>query len=1429
MASTKAALKAAKAAIDAKEWDAAIKEAQTALSSDPRNFFAKLFLGRAYDKQGKVAESAKAYKDASELKPDDEQPWIGLQTLYEAQGGAGIDGYIWASWNLAKLLAAAGNKHKCQVVVDKMIGVAQNRGTKAQYKKALAIQLPSGPVYEFLEGRLPHPSHTYKRIAEATEADERAREKTEVETRRTRIGAKKDQVVAEVKREIYAESDLEEIYQGMIDWTEDDSTRRKFEEKLLQRAYDTLLVLPNDQKAEKRDQVLKQAHGMVIIKHPFDLAWDLELEWTDVENISSLDASTFYDYITFFPHKGLSKVLKPYLSSSISPFPAPPPPEQAADANSDDDEIGGGVSLVATSSEDILLAMTDGLTEAKNSGLAHRLMGEYYNHLEEYESAVDTLRAGLKVLAGDSKKSGLKLQNNTDAMNNMLATALVHYQSPRFHGEARKLFDNILSRNSNFTPALIGVGLILEEDEEYTAAIDYLSKALKRDPKNARVGAELAWCKALNGDAQKGLTELERYYKMMDVEARDMRAETLYRIGKCQWDIDPSRASRKDRKGAYAQFLAAIKANINYAPAYTMLGTYYSDYGRDKKRARQCFQKAFELSPSEVEAAERLARSFADQGDWDIVEVIAQRVVDSGKTRPPPGSKKKGISWPYSALGVVQMNKQEYQQAIVSFLAALRISPDDYHSYVGLGESYHNSGRYNSAARTFNYAENPHDGVVMKKGGEGESWFTQYMLANVNRELGAYDEAIAGYKEVLATRKQEFGVEIALLQTYLERAWRNVETGFFGGAIDSTEKALEVAADIVEYMPDAFNLWKAVADACAMFSVVQDQMERLPKKQIRNLLVKSFEEEKYNLFAENDGVEYSSLASVDQSEESDTAVSYELRFSLTASMLAHKRAIISCAHDQHAQAVSWYNLGWAEYRAHTILEDSRPSSAPSNKPSKPPTRYLKAAMRCFKRAIELEAGNADFWNALGVATTKLNPKVAQHAFVRSLHLNERNVKAWTNLGVLYFLQNDFELAHNAFTRAQSTDPDYAHAWVGEGSIALMWGNIQEALLHFKHAFEISEGGSVIVKKEYAAHTFDQLIKQPATLDDALHLIQPLFALQQLGALSMGDEPFELLSALYNERIGGTVSAVDTLTSLCARLEAEYERTESPETMVKFAQAKADLARNHLAAHTYSAASEEADLALTLTSEDDTVPTHVKDKLRLSARLTLGLASYYLKDMDAALAAFRAALKESNAEPDVVCLLAEVLWARGGSDERSVAKEQLFDAIQRHPSHVNSTVLLGAMSVVEDEPDTETVEAVREELESLRLVEGLTPHDLTRIERVLEAMAQIHPKHGDVNSEIEALNEIQESVMLYPWKATGWRRLVQESEEGYAKEMALKVAMGNVPPKGPLGAEELSDAFAQAGTIADAQRAIMVAPWRREGWEALVESVGGARS
>ncbi|KAH7085217.1 hypothetical protein BKA63DRAFT_499206 [Paraphoma chrysanthemicola] len=1126
-----------------------------------------------------------------------------------------------------------------------------------------------------------------------------------------------------------------------------------------------------------------------------------------------LPISNLRQYVELFPDNGLSKVITGYLSSGISRFPLSEKPKDAPDLSE------GGVALGSDeplTQEDCLVLMTEGIIEAKQSALAHCLLGDFYLHLEEYESAVDTTRKGLKYAAAEAKKTDLSFQVTKDALNSTLATALVYHQAPRNHPEAKEIFQSILKRKPQFTAALIGIGLVLEEEQEYEQAFDFLEQALKQDTSNGRIGAESAWCQALAGDYKTGLGRLQEYldYPQLDAttqRGRELRAQTLYRIGVCIWELDSSKAARRDRQGAYSKFLAAIKANPNYAPSYTMLGIFYEDYNKDRKRARQCFQKAFELSPSEIVAAERLARLFANQGEWDIVEVVSQRVVDSGKARQVPGSKRKGVSWPYSALGVVQMNKQEYQKSIVSFLSALRISPDDYYSYVGLGESYHNSGRYNSASRAFNYAENPTDGAL-KKRSDDESWFTKYMLANVNRELSEFDEALEGYEAVLTSRPKEFGVSIALLQTLVEKAWRCIETGFFGEAVDSAIRGIEVAATITEYKPDAFNLWKVVGDACSLFSWVQERLAEFPVDDIQELLKsKSDIGVDFDAHKDIDGIGSDGLASLGAESEPP------LRKALTASILAQKRAIASCAHDVHAQAVAWYNLGWTEYRAHVCLEQEGDNDGSL-------TTFLRASMKCFKRAIELEAGNSEFWNSLGVITTTLSPKVAQHAFVRSLHLNDRSVYTWTNLGALYLLQNDTELAHQAFSRAQSQDPDYSLAWVGEGIVALLFGDANEALSHFTHAFELAESSLLLTKRQYAVSAFDFLVSSPTSSGDITNLIQPLFALQQLNFQAPYDIPHKHLAALFLERVGNHEAAVTALRSVSDTVEQDYEKSESTESLARVAQAKTDLARNLLATEANEDAAEEAETALDLLAEFDSsadgssLTSEQLGKVKLSARLTAGLAHYFNGALDAAIPYFRTSLEATGSNPDIICLLAEVLWAKGGDNEKQVARDQLFTAIEKHEGHVGLLTLIGAMTVLDD--DLETMEAIRDDLDRLRTDKSITDHQLARVEKIIEALSI------SLGGEAQELDEARRSIMLAPWKHTGWSELADAADgDVFASTLAKETAMRNAPPNGSLDAVGLAGAVAATGQVGDVQRAIVLAPWRKEGWSALVECVG----
>ncbi|KAI0514636.1 tetratricopeptide [Xylaria bambusicola] len=1415
MASTKASLKAINDAIRQQKWDEALAQTESLISKDPKNYQAYVFRAFALDKKNQLDLAEAAYKVATDLRSDP-QAWQGLIKLYEKQGAKFLEKYYHAALKLAEIFHVANDMYKCQDVIDKFVDFARAQGDRSQYVEALNIILPASPIYPTLAGRVPHPAKTYETMAQILEIEEKKRINTLIGERRTRLGAKLSEVTVEVNREVLCQSKLAWIYEQLILWTSDDDIRRQYEEKLLQFRYDRLLVTPPAEKGPELQIVQKLANDMVIIKHPFKLAWDIAIEWQDCKEIKDWDVNVLNEYCAHFPDSDLYRVLTGFMTSDLSPFPKKPDStpakvETAQDQDeSEDDEDGGApTSVIPYTDEDRLLMMTEGIATT-TSLLAHRLMGEYYQHLEEHETNVELMRKAMKIMMAETEKTGKVFINTNQAFMLYLGTALVFYQSPRNHGEAKFLFDKVLEVDPTSTSAMIGVGLIYEEEEEYDSAIDFLNRALKGDKDNLRVRAEVGWLYALKGDYIRGKSELESLLPAMISQpvSKDLLAQTQYRLGCCIWNIDSSKAARKSRDGAYAYFIDSLKSNFSYAPAYSSLGIYYADYAKDKKRARRCFLKAVELSSAEVDSAERLARSFADDSDWDRVELVAQRVVDSGRVKPPPGSKKKGISWPLSALGIAELNKQDYGKAIVSFQHALRISPNDYHSWVGLGESYHNSGRYIAATKAIQNARGLE--AAMNIQDPNDTWFTKYMLANVKRELGEFDEAVDLYRDVITQRPEEEGVAIALMQTLVENAFDCVDKGLFGKSVELATRTLSFAVSVSKPIAHTFNFWKAVGDACSLFSQVQGHAHNLPVSDIHTILGSAADQETaYAILQDVDKVGKEVVFAKGKFPE-DEQLGVDLTQSLHATILAHKMAIHLTAQDAHAQAVAYYNLGWAENRAHSCL--------PANLRIQS-SRYQKAAVRCFKRAIELEAGNPDFWNSLGVVTSEINPSVAQHAFVRSLYLNERSPHAWTNLGTLALLQNDFQLANEAFTRAQSNDPDYAHAWVGQGFVALLYGDVKEARGLFTHAMDISEASSLITRRQCPTSIFDYILTAPTQASVAT-LIQPLFALGQLKRLKPQDLAYQHLWALFQERTEDSPNAIATLEAACTKLEATYEATESSDALARFALGKTDLARSYLASGNNAAAIECGEMALELSSDDSAEELTAEQlrKARLSAHLTVGLARYFNNQPEEAVSYFETALEESANDPNAACLLAQVLWATGTEDARERARTVLFEIIETDASHVQSVVLLGIIALLD--ADDESLDAVVSELHGLRTSDKTTDAEHSQIGEVFRAVAAL-----DENStEEDVLAQIQGDVALYPHLPYGWSRLAEATGEKYPADMALNVALKSVPPKGDLGAADLADTYAGTGGVADAQAAIFIAPWVRSGWESLGSAV-----
>jgi superkiller protein 3 len=112
--------------------------------------------------------------------------------------------------------------------------------------------------------------------------------------------------------------------------------------------------------------------------------------------------------------------------------------------------------------------------------------------------------------------------------------------------------------------------------------------------------------------------------------------------------------------------VTALKRSPTFAPAFTSLGVYYADHVSppDLDRSSKCFQKAFELDAREGEAARRLAEGFAEEREWDLVEVVARRTIEGegglegGMSNEDTAMSSRYLPtnvWAWKAVGVVEL------------------------------------------------------------------------------------------------------------------------------------------------------------------------------------------------------------------------------------------------------------------------------------------------------------------------------------------------------------------------------------------------------------------------------------------------------------------------------------------------------------------------------------------------------------------------------------------------------------------------------------------------------------------------------------------------------------------------------------------------------------------------------------------------------
>ncbi|KAG6334505.1 hypothetical protein ID866_4588 [Astraeus odoratus] len=1403
---SKSKLKAARDALGKKQYEAARDAASQVLDYEPDNYNAHVFLGLAYLELGQHGNSEQFYRKAVELKPDQILAWQGITRLYERKQE--WDAFASALEKMMRVYSAGNDTTKTAETLQKLIDTRRQHGTGQQIIGALAYLLPDSPVYDTLSN-LPPPDPTnptstttfstqvaidnslpvIQEIISLTEQGEETFIRVEYDKRRTRLGAPPpDQLKKEIGLEVWKTSKLPSLYQEVLNHPQtSDELRRSTETKVVHYKQRHFYALPvsDPGKVELGSELDELVQGIVAIGIPDELSWTMFLEGMDKDTISGYGLDYLRQYTQLLPNTPLAHLLKGYFLYTGIPM-------------MEEDEKGAPTNPVSDDHEPFDIIM-DAFTSNQDMVLATQVVADVYLQEQDYPSVIHVAESGLELVRRYEQNTGRKLRLVCKAFNVVLATALVHLYPPKHHPRALGILDDVLKQDPDNVDALIARGYVMQFAEKWDEATMIFCKAAELipvdTPKRARAREEGAWCLSRTS-LEDGLCTLKEILSDLDGEWFEPdKARCLWRIGKCFWDMGDG-----FREEAYTYFIQSLKCDREYAPSYTFLGIYYSEFATppDPLRASKCFQKAFELDPREAEAARRLAEGFADEREWDLVEVVARRTIDGEGGLDAGIQKESGVvagrylptnAWAWKALGVVELSRRNYARSIEAFQVALRADQEDQICWLRLGEAYSKGGRHAAALKAL---ERAHE---LKP----DDWMCAYLMGEVQMQTGKLAEALDSFKSVLKMRPMEIGALMSLAQTELALARQEWLGGFLARAEQTFISAITTSILATRASSGYGGIaWKVIADALLGLSkatlFTDEDFIRDTLVQITTLIKGRVSKRIAHVFG---------LRPLQDDTPATGSHALEV-----AVICYDYRATVTSTNDI-AMGSALFDLGMILYLWAKGKENERNPA-------------LEAAASLVKEALHKEPSNPTYWTVLANIYFVDKPKTSQHAYIRALELDSKNVVTWAHLGLLYLYHNDVELANEALLKAQILDPDYTLAWVGQALVATTNGRDEHCRALLEHAVGLT-ADVPIADLEFAARVFLPFTGPARASTSAQEEVLPALAVLDRYVKRYPTDACALhLLGLVYERLGHQERGAEWISRAIALLETAYEETEDPVLERQFTIAHANLARLKVSMRDYAGALESFETALGL------LPEHIPDDsgaevriLRVQALFGSGLAHFRLGDLQNAMTTFQAAL-DTAGENDtlrghVTVLLAQSMWAIGTDEFRESAKTLLLDSITTDPENLMAINTLAGMGILT--ADDGLVDAALSEIQSLPIERQ---QELDPRRDVTYLLVQHHLGQGDIK---QANRIVQKALHVEPSNLHIRRDLAsltlqQGNKRGTRAILEIDSSVCSI--------EEAKETLALAAIANDedgnalryAQKAIMLGPGNIMNWKML---------
>lgn len=1396
MSSIKKYLKSAKASIEANDPESTLDFANDALEEDPNCYFAYVFKGKAYQLLRDIPKAIKAFQKATEIEPNNLLAWKGYFQVLKVSDDYKL--FFQVLTNLVRLLTDQG------ISIAETLKDMRNYLDRQKYKSNdnlyefyLRSILPGSELGDLIGTAIEPTDVTVKKLLDFKTSQTEKTVVNRVSKERVKFGrvittdqkAKLDSIAWSY----YEDGDILELYEMFLNVCDDEELRHKYEEKLLKFKYELLKVCP-DKQAMHQD-IKNQMEDMILINTKSLFCWNLYFDWCDAKTINDLDENKVISYLQIFQNEGLGLIMFAYVMSDISPFSKEKIVKSlsaydinkrkpdSSQLNPEDDkdaelleELADDATLEDETSssqyylpqDEVLGLILEGYSKTKNSVLASRIIVNYYIHLREYNLASEKCRDGIKTLADIQRTFGIDLTNTKEDFLCSLAIVYTYYEAPKNYNRAIQLYEKILESNPDNVKAQVGKGLIYVERGELEEARTILGAVVKKYPTNIEAESEYYWCLVKLGEYSQGRKGLEGFLSKItggDLHSRETRAVARWRIAKSYF---LENADNDDNvKECYNNLIKSLKDSDLYAPSYTLLGILFQDYYGDTERAQKCFYKAFDLDTNEIVAARYLVQQATLKNEWEVAQVLAKRVVSNESSRRliMRGDVDTDKAWPYRVLGSGALNSQDDAKAVEWFQNALRLDANDFDCWVGLGEAYYHCGRFDAAAKVFRHA------LTLKN----NDWVVKYMLGVVTCEMKEYNEGLTSLYEALEMRPSEECILSAIYEANIQNCQRFIQSGFFGRAINANLKALSFIKQSLSQNSTSQKAWKSLGEVLKVFTRIQQNINQVPFNDVFDIFESLGYNETVSLVADIDLDESINLKNAQELYAQGEKAQSLFVLIIVAAVAGVKS--LSLKANKLLRATAYYNLGLALLEAYQNDDQM--------------LVYRDTSILFFKKSIQLEQSNANYWIALGNAYFTSNPQISQHCYIKATTLEVKDAEIWVNLASLFLRYGDTELSKDTFLRAQSVAPQDAQSWLGHAVAADILGEENKASGYYVHAFTLSKGRLALAQFLYGLSVVNKSQgRDPRDIETAQEFSISNQAMQQYLKYYPDDEAGLSIALSIAERCKDFELAITLGTKLSELYERQYEANESEVVLQKFATVKSQLARIHLGLGDYEQALDNAQMALQLNETSE---------ILLSSKITMGLSYFFLNDFLSALEELKVVLGEYSDSSRIVSLIAQVLHAHGTEETKQAAVDQLFAFIEEYGSSLLVVLTLGAISLVDQLDDY--LPAIKEELSTLGLNEIVcdTHREVPRL------LNEINTRLDDGNNE----NAWLRYAFLFPFDYNIWKNI----NSTMAKQV---ISLHDVKVNGV----QYSDALLKTGQLRDIQRSLLFNPGNNEAIKAL---------